>query len=375
MSRTTHSRDAGVVMPVSELHGRTVWNEAGERIGVVRNVNVDEDGRITSLDVRDRWILGPSHEVPAGGMRFEEGDVIVPATTSRRARSEHGEQVHDRDHVVADHEAVAKRASSPSPVLLSGTHGARRRFGGLDLVGSFLGALATVGSLLLLGGLLGAAFGAEPTVIDTSTGSLEELGTLALVVGAVTLFLSCLLGGWTAGRASRYDGARNGMAMAVWVLAFVALFAALGTWLGDQYNVLAGVDLPSFSTEEFALWGSLALAATVLLMLLGGALGGMVGARWHRRADRAMLDVVDVDGIHDNGDSDLRPLERPIVGDRRRVEANEADDMARSTHDTAVPASSATVEDVRTERVRVEDDAFDADRRDDGSRSQERRPR
>lgn len=364
MARTTQSgRDAGVVMPVSELHGRTVWNEAGERLGVVRNVNVDEDGRITSLDVRDRWILGPSHQVPASGMRFEEGDVIVPATTSRRAGADSGARVHDRDDVVADHEAVAKRASWTSPVLLSGTDGARQRFGGFDWLGSFLGALATVGSLVLLGGLLGAAFGAEPAVVDSSTSSLEELGTLALAVGAVTLFLSCLLGGWTAGRASRYDGARNGMAMALWVLGFVALFAALGTWLGDQYDVLAGVDLPSFSTDQFALWGSVALAATVLIMLLGGALGGVLGARWHRRADRAMLDVVDVDALQVEEDAGLgRRESTPTTADSDRADGH------------AASASSATVEDVRTDRIRVEDSAFDADRRrSDGSPGDRRR--
>lgn len=367
MARTT--QDSGVVMPVSELHGRTVWNEAGERLGVVRNVNVDDDGRITSLDVRDRWILGPSHHVPAGGMRFEDGDVIVPASILRRRDGASGEPVQDRDHVVANHDAVAKRAASPSPVLLSGATGARSRFGGFDLVGSFLGALAIVGSLVLLGGLLGAALGAEPAIVDTSTGSLEELGTLALIVGAVTLFLSCLLGGWTAGRASRYDGARNGMASAVWVLAFVALFAALGTWLGEQYDVLAGVDLPSFTTEQFALWGSIALAATILIMLLGGALGGMLGAAWHRRADRAMLDVVDVGDAPDE-DSDLRPLDRPLVGDRRSVAEG---DRVATTDRSEVPASEATVGDASDDRVRVEDSAFDADRRDGGTSGDRRR--
>lgn len=279
-----------VVMPVSDLHGRTVWTEDGERIGTVRGVNTDDDGKIVSLDVRERWILGPHHEVPATGMRIDESDVVVPAAAV--VGLERSRRHHSDDH---DHHGM-RGALASAPVLLSGREGARGRFGGLDLVGSFFGGLVTIASVVLIGGILAAVFGSDPANFDTSIASLESLLDEALVVGAVTLFVSCFLGGWCAGRSSRYDGVGNGLMSVVWVLAIAVALGALGAWVGDQYDVLAAIDVPEFTTDEFTMWGTIGALAALALMLLGGALGGALGESWHRRADRAMLDVVSVDG-------------------------------------------------------------------------------
>lgn len=278
-----------VVMPVSELHGRTVWSEAGERIGVVRGVHQDDDGRIVALDVRERWMLGPHHEVPATGMRIDDGDVIVPAgivdvdddSAERSRRTEHRRSIGRFAH---------------APVLLAGREGARGRFGGLDIVGSLFGALVTIASLVLVGGVLAAVFGSDAASIDTSLDSFDAVTTETMLIGAATIFLSCFLGGWAAGRSARFDGAANGMLTVVWVLAIGVALAGLGALLGDEYDIFGNsADLPRFVTDEFALWGSVAFAVTLVLMLVGGALGGALGESWHRRADRAMLDVVSVD--------------------------------------------------------------------------------
>ena len=61
MKHVDDAAPAQVVMPVSELHGRTVWSEAGERIGVVRGVHQDDDGRIGESDAK---ILVLVHECP-----------------------------------------------------------------------------------------------------------------------------------------------------------------------------------------------------------------------------------------------------------------------------------------------------------------------
>lgn len=326
MKHVDEGAPAQVVMPVSELHGRTVWTEAGERIGVVRGVHQDDDGRIVALDVRERWMLGAHHEVPASGMRLEGGDVIVPATAMARTHDDD-----DADDVsAARRDRVVERRPiggfSPAPVLLAGREGARGRFGGLDIVGSLFGALVTIASLVLVGGLLAAIFSADPAAFDTSLDSLEAITTEAMVVGAVTLFVACFLGGWAAGRSARFDGAANGLMSVTLVLAIGVAFAALGAWLGDEYDVFANVDMPSFVTDEFTLWGSVALAAALVLMLLGGALGGALGESWHRRADRAMMDVVSVDD--DVSDS------TGIVGSP--VEAQRVDDSDAYADDSFV---------------------------------------
>lgn len=302
-----HVEDTGatqVVMPLADLHGSTVWSESGDRVGKVSEVHQDDDGRIVSFTVRERWMLGKQRQVSASGMRIDRGDVIVPASAILPEGADEHERDVERDvERDEDREAERERARSrrpvgsvaQAPVLLAGREGARSRYGGLDIVGSLFGALVTIASLVLVGGVLGAIFGSAPALIDTSLDSLDAVLTESLIVAGATIFLSSFLGGWAAGRSSRFDGVANGVMAVVWVLAIGIALAAVGVWLGDEYDVFANVDLPSFSTDEFALWGSVAFIGALVLMLLGGALGGALGESWHRRADRAMLDVVSVD--------------------------------------------------------------------------------
>jgi hypothetical protein len=276
----------GVVMPVGDLHGRAVWTEDGHRLGTVRDVVTDDDGQVVSLDIRERWILGPHHLVPASGLRLDDGDVVLPA----------GTRLVDPDGDVG---VVPARASRPmasvAPVLLAGREGARSRFGGLDLVASFFGALVTFASVVLIGGVLAAIFGTGEVRFDTSLDSFSSITSQTLLVGGATLLLASLLGGWCAGRGARFDGVGNGMMTVVWVLAIGVGLGALGAWLGDQYDVYSSTNLPRFVSDDFALWGSVAFAVALVLMLVGGAIGGAIGEHWHRRADRAMLDVVPVE--------------------------------------------------------------------------------
>lgn len=287
--------NAEVVMPVSDLHGRAVWSESGKRIGTIRGINTDDDGRIVSFDVRERWLLGPHHEVPATGMRLDDGDVVVPGSAVESMRS----REHDREDREDRHErrddAIATPARSTSPVFLAGRDGVRGRFGGLDLIGSFFGGLVIIASTLIIGSILAAAFGSDPAVVDTAMDSPAAFGEEAMLVGGLTLLLACFMGGWCAGRSARYDGVGNAVMSVVWTLAIVLGLGALAAWLGEEYNVLAGTELPTFTNDEFALWGLVALGVTLAIMLVGAILGGLLGESWHKRADRAMLDVVPMD--------------------------------------------------------------------------------
>jgi hypothetical protein len=189
---------------------------------------------------------------------------------------------------------AARPMSAIAPVLLAGREGARSRFGGLDLVASFFGGLVTFASVVLIGGILAAIFGTGEVRFDTSLDSFSSITSQTLLVGGATLLLASLLGGWCAGRGSRFDGIGNGMMSVVWVLAIGVALGALGAWAGNKYDVYANTNLPRFVSDNYALWGSVAFAAALVLMLVGGALGGAIGERWHRRADRAMMDVVPV---------------------------------------------------------------------------------
>ena len=162
---------------------------------------------------------------------------------------------------------------------------ARRRFGGLDVPASLVGMLTALAFLVLFGGLVGAAIGAVGYQTGVS-GSEEELSVASLIGGLIALFLAYLLGGWTAGRIARYDGALNGAMTGVWTLVLAAVLSALGAWLGSEYDVLRNVDLPQwFSRDALTVGAIVSGVLAIAAMLVGGALGGVSGERFHRRAD------------------------------------------------------------------------------------------
>lgn len=174
-------------------------------------------------------------------------------------------------------EEVVYRAEPGNEVM-----GAHRS--GFDLPATIGGALAALGTLLLLSSLLSAAVG----TIGFQTGvDDQELSIGGLIGGLVVLFLACLVGGWVAGRIARRRGGLHGLVSAAWLVLLAALLAGLAALAGDKFNVSERVGLPNwFSPDSLAPvaigTGLLALA----LMLLGGWLGGRWGGRNH--ADSAV---------------------------------------------------------------------------------------
>ena len=170
-----------------------------------------------------------------------------------------------------------------------GVRAARERFGGIDVPATLVGMLTALATLVLLGGLIGAAIGAVgyQTGLDDEA---EELSLAGLIGGLVTIFLAYLIGGWAAGRIARYDGLRNGLMTGVWTIVLAAILSALAAWLGSEYDVLRNVELPQwFSQDALTTGGIISALVAIAAMLLGGLLGGMWGERYHRRADQAIV--------------------------------------------------------------------------------------
>lgn len=169
-----------------------------------------------------------------------------------------------------------------------GVEEAHRRFGGLDVPASLVGMLAALALTVLLAGLTAAAVGA----VGYQTGleeDAEEVSLAALLGGIAILFVSFVVGGWTAARIARYDGGRNGVAVAAWAILLAAVIAALAASLGDEYDVFGNVGLPQwFSDEALTAAAIVSGAAAALSMLIGGIVGGLWGERYHRRADAAI---------------------------------------------------------------------------------------
>jgi len=169
-------------------------------------------------------------------------------------------------------------------------------YGGVDWLASFLGFVfaVVVGSLFsAVAGLVLVPLGFAPEI---SGGQLEPAVITGLAVVAVLLFLTYFFGGYVAGRLARFDGGRNGAMTVVWGIILVLLLTVIGGVFGDllpgdligqlQTFVQSGA-APAFQALiDMGLVG-LGIAAGVLLIeLLGGILGGRVGARYHREIDR-----------------------------------------------------------------------------------------
>jgi len=165
----------------------------------------------------------------------------------------------------------------------------RDEFGGINWGASFFGWLVAVGVAVLLTSLLvaaGAAVGL--TESDVTASDTEELGLGGGIALLVVLMLAYFAGGYVAGRMSRFDGGRQGMATwAIGLIVTVAL-AVAAVVLGDEYNVLEQLNLPSLPVgdETLATGGLIALAAIAVGSLISAIAGGKLGERYHKKVDR-----------------------------------------------------------------------------------------
>lgn len=169
------------------------------------------------------------------------------------------------------------------------------RFGNADLLASLVGMLAGLGTLVLLSALIAAGAGGidyQLNLLDEE-GALDEASVIGLVVAALVVFASFIVGGFAAGRMARYNGGMNGLGAGLWLILLVAIFAALGAWVGPEYNAFNRVDLPNWfaqvDVDDLTVMAAVASAVLIVVTLLGGYIGGRVGETYHTRVDAAIV--------------------------------------------------------------------------------------
>ncbi len=160
---------------------------------------------------------------------------------------------------------------------------AREKFGGANLGAACFGWLVAVGVTALLTGILAVI----ATALDysgnvTQSDVQREAGSVTLVIALVllaVLLIAYYAGGYVAGRMSRFDGGRQGVA--VWFVGLLVTVAAavLGWVAGDQYNLLDRVDVPRIPipTDSVTLGGIVTGVLVLLGTLLAAIAGGVVG--------------------------------------------------------------------------------------------------
>ena len=170
---------------------------------------------------------------------------------------------------------------------------AHSKFGGTNWGSAFFGWLVAVGMLVVLSAIasvIATAVGANIGLSeDEATREADTIGLGAAITLVVILGIAYYCGGYVAGRMSRFDGARQGLA--VWLVGFLVTLLAIGLGLlfGDQYDLTERVDLPRLplSADELTIGGLVTGLAILLVTLLGAMAGGKVGHRYHNRVDRA----------------------------------------------------------------------------------------
>jgi hypothetical protein len=169
------------------------------------------------------------------------------------------------------------------------------RYGKSDFLASIMGMFTGLGVLVFLSALIAAGAGGidfQLNVINAE-GTLDESSLVGLVVAAVVVFASFMAGGFAAGRMARYNGGLNGLGAGLWMILLVAVFAALGAWIGAEYNAFAGADLPNWfaqlDVDELTAMAIVASAILVVSTLAGGYLGGRIGEMYHTRVDAALV--------------------------------------------------------------------------------------
>ena len=159
----------------------------------------------------------------------------------------------------------------------------RSRFGGVDGWALVAGLTAALGALVVLSTLLAAAGVAGGGQVDR-----ETLSIAGLIAGVVALGLALLLGGYIAGRVARYSGVRNGLLVGVLFVLVTAALSALAARAGAE----ADLSLPQWLDRDTATTAALVTGATALVVALAAStLGGLLGGRWHRKVDSALLNT------------------------------------------------------------------------------------
>jgi hypothetical protein len=230
----------------------------------------------------------------------DAGDRGAVATTAqpadRTATAEPVAPATDRDERFATRERDGRYAGERdggivAPATMSAVREHQRdRFGGFSWGADFFGWLAAAGLTAILAGIVGGAGAALGLTKD----SAETIGLSGAIALLVVLFLAYTAGGYVAGRMARFDGARQGIGVWLWGIIIAAAVAALAAIAGSKYNVLDQLNLPRIPIDQGTLTkgGAITLAAALIVSLLGAIFGGTLGARWHRRVDRAAVDGI-----------------------------------------------------------------------------------
>jgi MFS family permease len=151
------------------------------------------------------------------------------------------------------------------------------------------GWLAALGAGLILSGIVGGVVGGILNALGVQGGT--EGGIAGLVGLIVTLLLAFLIGGYVAGRLASRSGFKHGILVPVLSVLVILVLAIVGTIVGASFiDQLSGVALPQvpgnvqnqIPQQSLGTILTVSGVAALLVPFVGGALGGLWGAKTGR---------------------------------------------------------------------------------------------
>ena len=194
--------------------------------------------------------------------------------------------------------------------------------GRMSLVSVLAGVLVAYGAFALLAALVGAVAVAIGLDAELASNDWGTLGMGSAVTVTVVAFVAYWFGGYVAGRMARRAGLVNGLAVFALAVLLVVVVGAIAASQADTEAIqanLRSLGLPT-TAAEWAGIGTAAGIGTLVGILVGAGIGGVVGERWHGELVRwaAMgRGSPDREGEHDQASPAREPgPERDIDGDR-----------------------------------------------------------
>ena len=188
-------------------------------------------------------------------------------------------------------------AAAPPVPAENGYHPGRQRerFGGVNWGAGLFGWMVSVFvGALLLGAVAAAVTGLDlgGEMVDGQAAEPTTPGLVAAASLSAALVVAYYTGGYVAGRMSRFDGGKQGVA--VWLISLLLTGAGVGAGLllGPRLMDPDGLGLPPLLPPVLpgdlaAMQAAVAGVTALLSSLLAAVAGGKVGCRYHRKVDDA----------------------------------------------------------------------------------------
>ena len=283
--RGRNTEPAGYTESDNRFHtaGSGSGDDDPNRTQVIRTGGTDDDNR--------------TRAIPTGSAE-DTSTRIAPVTASRDLPDEtHGTDRRGRDHGLDRDrdDAVATDAALPNREALLARE--KERFGGMKFGSAFFGWLTATGMVVLLSALAAAIGTAVNLSAETDLGAAlesaaanQQAGIVGAIILLAVLLLSYYAGGYVAGRMARFNGLKQGLAVWLWALVAAAVVIILGLIYGNDIRSISQLNSVAPLPEDLGnvsagAW--IAVAATLVITLIGALLGGLAGMRFHRRIDRA----------------------------------------------------------------------------------------